>query len=450
MDTLAGSRNREILERDTRCIGAALRLRLYPLVIERAEGVNVWDADGKQYIDFEAGATVACTGYCHPTVMEAIKQQLGKLSHNSFTLYSNETTIELAEKLLNLLGREGEAKVWFGLAGGDANECICKLVPLFTKKQKIITFMGAYHGMTMGALSLSGHKALAKFSSLPNVVKAPYPYCYRCPFMAEYPPCCGRCVDFIESTIMKTISPPEDTCCILVEPIQSDSGNSIPPEDFLPRLKGICQSHGLYMAVDEIKTGFGRTGKMFAFQHSNLSPEIVTMGKSIASGMPLSACVASSEILDSAPATHLTSVGGSPVSCAAALATIEVIEKEKLAENSEVMGSYMKKRLAEMQDDHRLIGDIRGLGLLLGIELVKDRRTKEPAPIETAKLCYQCWEKGLIVTYVGTYSNVIEMTPPLVLNKEMAEEGLIRFEQALKDVEAGRVSDEKIEAFRGW
>ena len=445
-----GCRTRKVLERDARSIGAALRLRLYPLVIERAEGVLLWDVDGKEYIDFEAGASVAGTGYGHPAVLEAIKRQLGQLSHNSFTLYSNETTVELAERLVRLLGREGAAKVWFGLSGGDANECIYKLVPLATNKQKIITFMGSYHGMTMGALSLSGHKALAKFASLANVVKVPYPYCYRCPFMAEYPPCCGRCPEFIESVVMKTVSPPEDTCCILVEPIQSDSGNSIPPENFLPKLKQICENHGMYLAVDEVKTGFGRSGTMFAFQHSDVSPDIVTMGKSIASGMPLSACVAPSEVLDSAPASHLASIGGSPVSCAAALATIQVIEEENLVENSEKMGTYMKKRLTEMQDNHPLIGDIRGLGLILGVELVKNQKTKEPAATETAKLCYQCWERGVIVTYVGTHSNVIEITPPLVISEELAEQGLVRFEQALKDVEAGKVSDEKVMAFRGW
>jgi len=447
---LPGPKSRSIIDRDARVIGAAIHIRFYPLAIERAEGSMLWDADGNSYIDFEGGAAVASTGYGHPTVVDAIKQQLTKLSHHSFTLHSNEVTVELAEKLVKLLGREKTAKVWFGLSGGDANECVFKLVPLYTKKQRIISFMGAYHGMTMGALSLSGHRALAKFIGFPNVVKVPYANCYRCPFGLEVSECGIRCVDFIESQVLQTVSPPEDTCCVIVEPVQSDSGNVVPPEDFLPKLKQLCDKYGMYLAIDEVKTGFARTGKMFAFEHTNVSPDIVTMAKPIASGMPLSACVAPSEMLDSSVASHLTTTGGHPVSCAAGLATLEIIEKEKLAENAATVGSYMIKRLTEMKEDHSLIGDVRGKGLIIGVELVKDHETKEPAPVETKKLVYRCWEKGLIVIYLGTYSNVIEITPPLVLTRELAEDGLNRFEEAITDVEEGKVTDERLGAFKGW
>jgi 4-aminobutyrate aminotransferase len=448
--TLPGPKSRSVIKRDANVIGASIYIRFYPLVIEKAQGSMIWDADGNTYIDFNAGAAVACTGYGHPTVLNAIKQELTKLSHHSFTLHSNEVTVEFAEKLVKLLGREGAAKVWFGLSGGDANECVFKLVPTYTKKQRIISFMGAYHGMTMGALSLSGHRALSKFIGFPNVVKVPYANCYRCPFNLEVSECGYRCVDFIETQVMQTISPPEDTSCIVVEPIQSDSGNVVPPEEFLPKLKQLCEKCGMYLAVDEVKTGFGRTGKMFAFEHSKVAPDIVTMAKPIASGMPLSACVAPSEMLDSNVASHLTTTGGNPVSCAAALATLEVIEKEKLAENAATVGSYMKRRLDEMKERHSLIGDVRGKGLIIGIELVKDQNSKEPAPVETGKLVYRCWERGLIVIYLGTYSNVIEITPPLILTRELAEDGLGRFEEALTDVEKGNLSDDKLVAFRGW
>jgi 4-aminobutyrate aminotransferase len=310
--------------------------------------------------------------------------------------------------------------------------------------------MGSYQGMTMGSLSLSGHKALQKFIGFANVVKVPYAYCYRCPFKAEYPECGLMCVDFIESQVMQSVSPAEDTCCVIVEAIQSDSGDVVPPEDFIPKLRQLCDKYGMYLAVDEIKTGFGRTGEMFAFQHSKVSPEIVTVAKPIASGMPLSACVAPSEILDSSVGSHLMTTAGHPVSCAAALATLEVIQEEKLSENAAAVGSYMKRRLSEMKEDHPLIGDVRGKGLMMGVELVKDQKTKEPASVETAKLTYRCWEKGLIVINLATFSNVIEITPPLVLTRELAEEGLTRFEQALTDVEKGKVSDDRLGAFKAW
>lgn len=447
---LPGAKARRVIERERNVIGSALQVRFYPLVVDRAEGAVLWDVDGNSYLDFGAGAAVACTGYGHPKVVSAIKKELDKLTHHCFTLASNEVTVELAERLVKLLGREGKAKVWYGLSGGDANECVYKLVPDYSKKRRIISFMGSYQGMTMGALSLSGHKALQKFIGFANVVKVPYPYCYRCPFKAGYPECGLMCVDFIESQVMQSVSPPEDTCCIVVEPIQSDSGEVVPPDDFMPRLKKLCEKYGMYLAVDEIKSGFGRTGEMFAFQHSKISPEIVTMAKPIASGMPLSACVAPSEILDASVGSHLMTTAGHPVSCAAALATLEVIQEEKLVENAAAVGSYMKKRLAEMKEAHPLIGEVRGKGLMIGVELVKDQKTKEPAAIETAKLTYHCWEKGLIVISLATFSNVIEITPPLVLTRELAEDGLVRFEQALTDVEKGKVPDERLGAFKGW
>jgi 4-aminobutyrate aminotransferase len=451
MDSLLpGAKASKVIERERNVVGSALQVRFYPLVVDRAEGVVLWDVDGNSYLDFSAGAAVACTGYGHPKVVSAIKNELDKLTHHCFTLASNEVTVELAENLLKLLGREGKAKVWYGLSGGDANECVYKLVPDYTKKRRIISFMGSYQGMTMGSLSLSGHKALQKFIGFANVIKVPYPYCYRCPFKAEYPECGLMCVDFIESQVMQSVSPPEDTSCIVVEPIQSDSGEVVPPDDFMPHLKKLCEKYGIYLAVDEIKSGFGRTGEMFAFQHSKVSPEIITMAKPIASGMPLSACVAPSEILDASVGSHLMTTAGHPVACAAALATLEVIREEKLVENAATLGDYMKKRLAEMKEDHPLIGEVRGKGLMMGVELVKDQETKEPAAIETAKLTYHCWEKGLIVINLATFANVIEITPPLVLTRELAEDGLGRFEEALTDVEKGKVPDERLGAFKAW
>jgi 4-aminobutyrate aminotransferase len=243
---------------------------------------------------------------------------------------------------------------------------------------------------------------------------------------------------------------PKDVSCVLVEPIQSDGGDIVPPDQFLPEIKKLCEKHNILLAVDEVKTGFGRTGKMFAVEHVNVEPDIIVLAKPIASGMPLSAVVARDEILDSMVASHLLTTGGHPVACAASLATIEVIKNERLVENAEIMGKFIIKRLKEMMSTHEIIGDVRGRGLIVGLELVKDRSTKEPASLETAKVCYRAWELGLITIYVGIYSNVIEITPPLIITREQCERGLDLLENAIKDVEMGRVSDEKIKEYKGW
>jgi 4-aminobutyrate aminotransferase len=302
----------------------------------------------------------------------------------------------------------------------------------------------------MGALSLSGHTSMSKFMGSPIALKVPYPYCYRCPFHLEYPDCSLYCVDFIDKQIFKTICPPEDVSCIIVEPIQSDGGDIVPPNDFLPELKKLCEKHGVLLAVDEVKIGFGRTGKMFGVDHSNIEPDIIVLAKPIASGMPLSAVVARAEILDSRVASHLLTTGGHPVACAAALANIKVIQDEKLPDNARRLGNHIIKRLKEMMADHEVIGDVRGRGLIVGVELVKDRETKEPASVEAAKICYRAWELGLITIYVGVHSNVIEITPPLIISMEQVEKGLNVLENAISDVEKGKVPDEKIAEYKGW
>jgi 4-aminobutyrate aminotransferase len=267
--------------------------------------------------------------------------------------------------------------------------------------------LGSYHGSTFGAYSLSGLKGLNKIIGSPIVTKVPYAYCYRCPFHLTYPECDLYCVSFIEEHIFTTICPPEDTSCLIIEPIISDGGDIVPPDGYIQKLKKLCEKYGILFVVDEVKTGFGRTGKMFAVEHYGIEPDIFVLGKSIASGMPLSACVAPPEITDVMGA-HAFTLAGNPVSCAAALATIEVIQKEKLVENAEKIGSYMIKRLEEIKDKHNIVGDVRGKGLLMGVEFVKDKRTKEPAPIEASKICYRAWELGLITWIVGIHSNLLK------------------------------------------
>jgi 4-aminobutyrate aminotransferase len=440
-----------VLKRDENVIGTTFKIRFYPLVIERASGVSVVDVDGREYLDFNASWAVANTGYGHPRILQAIKDQLEKTSFVSTITFLNETTVKLAERLVAITPGDFQKKVWFGLSGSDANDLVFKILPKATGRPRILSFLGAYHGQTMGSAALSGHKAHTRFPGFSNIVKVPYAYCYRCPFSLTYPACGIYCAnDFIEDYAFKTMTDPQDLAGLIVEPIQSDAGDVVPPPGYLDELKKLADKYGLLFAVDEVKVGFGRTGRMFAVQDSAVNPDLMVLGKPLASGMPLSACVCKGDILDSLSGTHILTAGGHPVSCAAALATIDVIEKERLSENAVKVGGCMKKRFLEMAGRHELIGDVRGAGLILGIELVKDRETKEPATREAAKLCYQAWKNGLLTAYVGLNSNVLEITPPLILTVDQAERGIQILERSLSEVESGKVPDSAVAPFAGW
>jgi 4-aminobutyrate aminotransferase len=402
-------------------------------------------------LDFNASWAVANTGYGHPRILQAIRDQLEKTNFVSTITFPNETTVKLAERLIAITPGDFQKKVWFGLSGSDANDLVFKILPKATGRPRILSFLGAYHGQTMGSASLSGHKAHTRFPGFANVVKVPYAYCYRCPFSLTYPACGIYCAnDFIEDYAFKTMTDPQDLAGLIVEPVQSDGGDVIPPPEYLDELKKLADKYGLLFVADEVKVGFGRTGRMFAVQNSAVNPDLMVLGKPLASGMPLSACVCRGDMLDTLSGTHLLTAGGHPVSCAAALATIDVIEKERLSENAVKVGSYVKKRFLEMAGRHELIGDIRGAGLILGIELVKDRETKEPAARETAKLCYQAWKNGLLTAYVGLNSNVLEITPPLILTIDQAESGIQILERSLSEVEDGKVPDSAVAPFAGW
>lgn len=440
-----------ILARDTNALGSAFKIRFYPMVVDRAHGVTVADVDGREYLDFNAGWAVANTGYGHPQVLKAIKDQLDKASFASTITFLNNETVKLAERLAAITPGDFHKKVWFGLSGSDANDLIFKILPKATGRPRILSFLGAYHGQTMGSASLSGHKTHTRFPGFANVVKVPFAYCYRCPFSLTYPECGMYCAnEFIEEYALKTMADPEDISGLIVEPIQSDGGDVVPPPGYLEELKKLADKHGMLFVVDEVKVGFGRTGKMFGVQHSSVVPDIVVVGKPLGSGLPISACVCKGTILDGLAGTHLMTTGGNPVCCAAGLATIDVIEKEKLADNAAKVGDYMKKRLLDMAKTHELIGDVRGAGLILGIELVRNRETKEPATKEAARFCYQAWKNGLLTVYVGLHSNVIEITPPLIITVDQAKMGLEIFEQTLTDIEQGKVSDSDISQFAGW
>jgi 4-aminobutyrate aminotransferase len=439
------------IRRDSQAICKALKVRFYPIVVDSAKRSIVRDTLGREFIDFAAGWAVANVGYSHPKVVNAIVKQVQKTTFSSVATFPSEVCVEYAERLTKITPGNFTKKAWFGLAGSDANDLIFKLLPIATKRPKILSFVGSYHGQTMGSLSLSGHKAHSKYTGFGNVVKVPYAYCYRCPFGLTYPDCGAYCAkEFIEDYIFETLIDPDDLSGLIVEAIQSDGGDVVPPDEYMGLLKKLCDDYGLLFVDDEVKIGFGRTGRMFGIEHSSVIPDLMVMGKPMAGGMPLSAVVGRAEVLDSIFGTHVLTTGGHVVSCAAGIATLDAIRDDKLLENAHKVGEFMKRRFKEMAESHGLVGDVRGKGMIIGVELVKDRKTKQPARTETEKLCYQAWKYGLLTVYVGIHSNVMEITPPLVLTEAEAAKGLGLFERALEDVEKGRVSDSEVAQYTGW
>lgn len=436
-------------EMDGGLIADALKIRFSPHTTAQGRGARLIDVEGREYIDFAAGWAVANTGYSHPHVKQRIVEQLERTTFASLLSSMHLPAVELAERLVELVPGSFEKKVWYGLSGSDASETIGRLLPLATGKRRIVSFIGAYHGSTAGSMAMSAHVAWTPFITGGHVVKVPYPHPYRCPFPGSTD-CAGDAIRFLEDYIFKTICPPEDVAGIVVEAVQSDGGDIVPPPEFLPMLKDLCARHDIYLVVDEVKVGMGRTGEMFAFEHSDVVPDAVILGKALGGGLPLSAVVARREILDAGTATALFTTGGNILSCAAGLANLEAIEQDGLVESARRVGAHLHQRLSALADRHPLIGDVRGKGLIQGVELVRDRESKEPASTEAAKVVFRAYELGLVVFYVGMFSNVLEVTPPLVISEAEVDRGVEILDQALADVEAGRVSDTAVARYAGW
>jgi 4-aminobutyrate aminotransferase len=430
-----GPRARTVIERDTRYVSPSYT-RGYPLVVDRGEGAMVQDVDGNRFLDFNAGIAVVTTGHCHPRVVKAIQQQAARLIHMSGTDFYYEGMVALAEKLSQIAPGVVERRVSFGNSGAEAIEGSIKLARWSTGRDKIIAFFGSFHGRTMGALSLTARKAVqrAGFGPLiPGVVHAPYPYCYRCPFGKEPDSCAVECVKHIEDTLLKTIAPADETAAIVVEPVQGEGGYIVPPKKFFDELARVAGQNGILLIFDEVQCGMGRTGKMWAAEHFDAVPDMFAVAKGIASGLPLGATVARHDLMTWPPGAHASTFGGNPVSCAAALVTIALLE-EGLMENAARMGTYLRTRMRDWPARFPNVGDVRGLGLMIGIELVRDQGTKERAPELRDQAVQLAFERGLLV--LGAGDNTIRLCPPLVVTVDQCEFALDTLEACLRTATA--------------
>ena len=429
---LPGPKAKAAIAADDRLISPSYT-RSYPLVAKRGRGIRIEDADGNEFLDFAAGIAVASTGHCHPEVVAAIQKQAAELIHISGTDFYNEPLTQLAEKLSAIAPMRGPHKVFYGNSGAEAIECALKLARYHTGRQHIIAFLGAFHGRTMGALSLTASKPQQKrrFAPLvPGVTHVRYPYAYRgCSGGAQEEEAFSLgCARFIEEKLFKSVLPAEEVAAIFVEPIQGEGGYVVAPDNFMRELRGICDRHGILLVVDEVQSGAGRTGKWWAIEHTGVEPDIVCMAKGIASGMPLSVCMSRAEIMDWAPGSHASTFGGNPVSIAAALATLEILSREGMA-NAARVGGMMLERLNGWKKTHPLVGDVRGRGLMIGVELVKDKATREPASAVRNRVETLAFERGLMV--LGCGETTLRICPPLIVSEQEATVALDILEEAI-------------------
>jgi 4-aminobutyrate aminotransferase len=434
--SLPGPKARAVVEADDRWISPSYT-RSYPLVAKRGRGTRVEDVDGNEFLDFAAGIAVTSTGHCHPEVVKAIQQQAGELIHMSGTDFYYEGMVTLAERLSAVAPMPGPHRFYYGNSGAEAVECALKLARYHTGRQNVIAFFGAFHGRTMGALSLTASKPQQKrrFAPLvPGVTHVRYPYAYR--------GCSGGpqeeeefalgCARYIEEKLFKTMLPPEEVAAIFVEPIQGEGGYVVAPTVFMQELRRICDRHGILLVADEVQSGAGRTGKWWAIEHTGVEPDIVCMAKGIASGMPLGICMTRAEIMDWKPGSHASTFGGNPVAIAAALATMDVLEREGIA-NAAKVGEAALKRLKGWTKTHLIVGDVRGRGLMIGIEIVKDQQTREVAPQLRDRIVDLAFERGLLMLGCGETS--LRLAPPLVVKQGEVDVALDILEECIEIAE---------------
>jgi 4-aminobutyrate aminotransferase len=429
---LPGPKAKALIERDAKYVSPSYT-RDYPFVIARGEGAVVEDVDGNRFIDCAAGIAVNSTGVSHPDVVRAISEQAAKFIHMSGTDFYYEPQVRLAEELASLVPIDGDVRAFFGNSGTEATEAAIKLARYHTKRPGIVAFIGAFHGRSLGALSLTASKVVQRRGFgplLPGVYHAPYPDTYR--FNGTADACAEASLSFITDQIFTHLVAPDEVAAIVVEPIQGEGGYVVPPPAFLQGLREIASRHGIVLVVDEVQSGMGRTGRMFALEHFGITADVVTIAKGIASGLPLGVTCARAAMMAWPPGAHASTFGGNPVACAAALATIKLL-KEQFITNAAAVGTHLMRGLRALQERHPLIGDVRGLGLMIGVELVRDRQTKARATTERAAVVQAMFRRGILI--LGAGANAVRFAPPLVLSRDQADIVLRLFDESLTEVE---------------
>ena len=428
--SLPGPRARAIIERDAAFVSPSYT-RDYPLVIARGDGAIVEDVDGNTFIDCAAGIAVNSTGVSHPEVVKAISEQAAKFIHMSGTDFYYEPQVRLAEELASLVPIAGEVRSFFGNSGTEATEAAIKLSRYHTRRPNVIGFLGSFHGRSLGALALTSSKSVQRRGFGPlmsGVYHAPYPDQYR--FKGSPDACAEASLSFVRDQILVHLTAPDEVAAVVVEPIQGEGGYIVPPMAFLQGLRELTAQHGILLVLDEVQSGMGRTGRMFAAEHFGVTADIVNIAKGIASGLPLGVTCARKDVMSWPPGAHASTFGGNPVACAAALTTIRLL-RERYVENAAVVGGHLMNGIRALADKHALIGDVRGKGLMIGVELVRDRTTKERAPEERNAVVQAMFRRGVLI--LGAGRNAIRFAPPLVLSRAQADEVLHLFDEALAE-----------------
>jgi 4-aminobutyrate aminotransferase len=428
---LPGPKGSAVVKKTAKYVSPSIA-RFYPLVVESAHGSMVRDVDGNQFIDFSSGIAVLSTGSTHPKVLEAIVRQSERFIHFSYTDFYYENLVNLSERLTGLTPGEFPKMVYYGNSGAEAVEAAMKLSRNYTKRPIFLAHSGAFHGRTMGALSLTASKPIQRegaFPLIPETVHFPYPYCFRCPWKQTFPECDYYCVDYFKEQYLEKFVPTDEIAAYFFEPIQGEGGYIVPPPDYFQKME-FLRKEGILFVSDEIQTGVGRTGRFTGVEHFDVVPDLITLAKGIASGLPLSAMVAKSEIMASwRPGQHASTFGANPVAVEAALATLDVIKVERLMENAKRMGGIALKRLNEMKEKYAIVGDVRGLGLFVGAEIVKDKKTKTRGEKESQQIIDYCFKHGLLLITAGR--NTLRVIPPLNITEDELNEGMDIMEEAI-------------------
>jgi 4-aminobutyrate aminotransferase len=431
---LPGPKAKQLVERDAAVVSPSYT-RDYPLVAKIGRGAMIEDVDGNTFLDFAAGIAVCATGHCHPEVVAAIQKQASELIHMSGTDFYYPNLVELAEKLAAIAPGKEPKRVYFGNSGAEAIEAAIKLVKYHTKRDKLIAFHGAFHGRTMGALSLTASRSIQRkgFGTLlSGVFHMPFPDTYRGTYGIRPESASADCLSYLENELFRRRVDPEEVAGIFIEPIQGEGGYLPAPADFLQGLQRICRKYGIMFVADEVQSGMGRTGKWWASDHAGIEPDIICTAKGIASGMPLSAIIARADVMNWVPGAHASTFGGNPVCIAASIATLGLLERQYMA-NAARMGDYIMKRTADWREKHKIVGEVRGRGLMIGVEFVRDQKTKEKATDLRNKLVQMAFHKGLLV--LGSGDTTLRLCPPLLIDEAQADFALDTLEACITELE---------------